>query len=219
MLLRHEIGLEDIVGVGGIVSYHVPQRTLSSLVDLNSQCLELLTEQSLEKSSEGVVLREVGRLWRVLDAEARARAAACPFLLFDAGFADPKLWCGIHADPPPTDTRAFFGVNRVQSVARQVVLFVWHLAQSNGFDAQLLLGIPVQRSNVIGAYTLSQIHQIAEGSSAWVSPRWPNRMIFWRHLLLAAASGQLKALEAARLQGLQLMAADVLGWRSRFTQS
>jgi hypothetical protein len=100
-------------------------------------------------------------------------------------------------------------VNRAQAVARQVVIFAWHLAQSKGFDAQLLLGMPVQCSSVIGTYTLSEIHEIAESSSTWLSPRWPNRVSFWRPLILAAASGEFRALETARLQGLQLMAADV----------
>src|SRR4051794_37787693 len=30
--------------------------------------------------------------WQALDAEARLRLAACPFLLIEAGFAQPQLW-------------------------------------------------------------------------------------------------------------------------------
>jgi hypothetical protein len=187
----------------------VQQQTLDSLVELNSQCLELLAEQPLVNHRHAPVLPAVGELCRTLDAQARARAAACPFLLLDAGFADLKRGWGMSAEPRPNDFGAFFTVKRAQSVARQVAIFAWHIAQSKGFDAQLLLGMPVQCSSLISTYTLSQIDEIADGNSAWLSPRWSDRVSFWRHLLLAAASGEFRALEAARLQGLQLMAADV----------
>ena len=210
MLLRSENNITGTVGAGELVSSHVQQQTLNSLAELNCKCLELLAEQSLV-DSQVRVLTEVKELYGTLDAQARVRAAACPFLLLDAGFADPKRWREINAEPPQNTAGAFFTVNRAQSVARQVFIFAWHLAQSEGFDAQLLLGMPVQCSIVIGTYTLSQIHEIADCSSAWLCPRWPNRVAFWRHLLRAAASGEFRALETARLQGLQLMAADVWG--------
>ena len=210
MLLRSVNNITGTVGAGELVSSHVQQQTLNSLAELNCKCLELLAEQSFV-DSQVRVLTEVKELYGTLDAQARVRAAACPFLLLDAGFADPKRWRGINAEPPQNNTGAFFTVNCAQSVARQVFIFAWHLAQSEGFDAQLLLGMPVQCSSVIGAYTLSQIHEIADCSSAWLSPRWPNRVVFWRHLLRAAASGEFRALETARLQGLQFMAADVWG--------
>lgn len=211
MLLRSENKIADTVGAGWLVSSQVQQQTLISLAELNEQCLELLTEQSLVKRPQVHVLTEVKELCGTLDARARVRAAACPFLLLDAGFADPKRWLGINAEPPQHDHGPFFTVSRAPLIARQVFVFAWHLAQSKGPDAQLLLGMPVQCSSVIGTYTLSQIHEIADHRSAWLSPRWPNRAGFWRHLLRAAASGEFTALETARLQGLQLMAADVWG--------
>ena len=210
MLLRYENKPEDAVWFDGLVPCHIEQSAMGSLLELNCQCLELLAEQSLV-DSQVRVLTEVKELYGTLDAQARVRAAACPFLLLDAGFADPKRWREINAEPPQNTAGAFFTVNRAQSVARQVFIFAWHLAQSEGFDAQLLLGMPAQCASVIGTYTLSQIHEIADCSSAWLCPRWPSRVAFWRHLLRAAASGEFRALETARLQGLQLMAADVWG--------
>jgi hypothetical protein len=43
----------------------------------------------------------------------------------------------------------------------------------------------------------------------WLRPRWPARVQVWRELLLAAVSGEVAALERARLWGLTLLAAEV----------
>jgi hypothetical protein len=39
-------------------------------------------------------------------------------------------------------------------------------------------------------------------------PRWPTKVKVWRELLLAAASGEVIALENARMHGVQLLAAE-----------
>jgi len=209
MLLRYENKPEDAVWFDGLVPSHIEQSAMGTLLDLNCQCLELLAEQSLAKCSQGRPLTEVGDLCSRLTARARARAAAVPFLLLDAGFGNPRLWHGIYTDQRPKSLESFFTVSRAPAVARQVAIFAWHLAQSKQFDAKLLLGLQAERTSVIRSYTLPEIHKLVEDSSAWLSPRWPTRVCFWRSLLLAAASGEFKALEAARLQGFQLMAADV----------
>ena len=67
--------------------------TLESLVELNELCLALIAEQAAAHGATGsALLRQVGELWRELDAPARRRAAACPYLLLDAGFADTARW-------------------------------------------------------------------------------------------------------------------------------
>ena len=88
MLLQ--CGIED--GAGGEsarLSWLRPE-TLESLIELNESSLTLLAEQSVAHgSSPAPLLRELRSLWPTLDAAARHRAAACPYLLLDAGFADP----------------------------------------------------------------------------------------------------------------------------------
>lgn len=65
----------------------------STLAELNEQCLEVMTEQAaLRAPNAPPMFRDLADLWRQLDVGARRRAAACPFLLVDAGFADPYRW-------------------------------------------------------------------------------------------------------------------------------
>src|ERR1700749_2507031 len=65
----------------------------NSLVELNEQCLALFAEQAqLANTNGNTVFREFSAIWRTLDAEARRRAASCPYLLLDAGFSDVSRW-------------------------------------------------------------------------------------------------------------------------------
>jgi hypothetical protein len=214
MLLQRETE-EEIVGeFAALAAASMRSEALDSLVQLNGQCLELLADQALAQSAQGnLLLRQVGEIWRTLDEAARWRAASCPYLLVDAGFCDPGRWRwleGRHVnDGAPAGYGSFFTVPRASAVARQVFLYAWHLAQSKRTAAQLLLGMPSTCSHVIGACTLPQIHELAERHPEWMRPRWVGKVKVWREMLLAAASGEVVALENARMHGLQLLAGEV----------
>jgi hypothetical protein len=213
MVLRRETGESLIGDFAGLKASWLQSDAFDSLVELNVQCLELLAEQSLAQIAQGnLLLRQVGEIWRTLDHEARRRAAACPYLLVDAGFADLARWRllqGQHVSDSALATYpTFFTVPRASAVVRQVFMYAWHLARSKHAATQLLLGIPTHCAHLISTCTLTQIHELAERHPEWLRPRWPNRVRVWRELLLAAASGEVVALENARMHGLQLIAAE-----------
>ena len=203
-------------GAGGeytaLAAVWLRPETLDSLLELNELGLGLLAEQAAARgATAGALLREVARLWAALDANARRRAAACPYLLLDAGFADPRRW---RASPTPEVGDAdggygsFFTVPAAAEVARLVFTYAWHLARSQSAAARLLLGMPEASAALIGQYPLPHIQSLAERRLEWLRPRWPARVQVWRQLLLAAASGDAAALERARLRGLTLLAAE-----------
>jgi len=181
--------------------------TLESLTELNEFALALLAEQARAPGAPGPVLREVAAAWGGLDAGARRRAAACPYLLLDAGFAERERW------RPPAPGEAgrgavgFFSVPGTVEVARLTLTYAWHLTRSHGVAARVLLGIPPSCVALIAALTLPRIHALAERHPHWLRPRWPAHPYWWRALLAAAASGEERALERARLAGLTLLAA------------
>jgi hypothetical protein len=199
--------------LAGLTAAWLKSEAFDSLVELNGQCLELLAEQSLAQPMQGnLLLRQVGEIWRTLDTEARRRAASCPYLLFDAGFTDSARWRsadGNYVSEATTIPYAtFFTVPRASAVVRQVFIYAWHLARSKNVSAQLLLGMPAHCTHLISAHTLTQIHELAERHPEWMRPRWSNRVRVWREFLLAAASGDIVALESARMHGIQLIAAE-----------
>ena len=94
MWQHHEI---DRSAEGSPNSWELPwpcTETLKTFVELNEQCLELLTERALLRASPAPpMLRELAGLWDQLDGAARRRAAACPYLLIDRpALQTPYRW-------------------------------------------------------------------------------------------------------------------------------
>jgi len=185
-----------------------------SLVGLNRGFFELLEEQARVAQpthANTVLLREVSERWRRMNSRARQRVISCPYLLVDAGFADASRWSFAETSPPPAIQLPFFTVRRAPEFARQVFLYAWHVSQSRRSPVvQALLGLPTHCARRIGSCTVSQISDLAGRHPEWVRPRWSNLVNFWCELLAAAASGEAVTLEAARMHGVQLLAAEFL---------
>jgi hypothetical protein len=157
--------------------------TLESLIELNELCLALLAEQAIARgAAASALLRQVSELWRELDSPARRRAAACPYLLLDAGFADPARWRmppAPHVGDAHGAYGSFFTVPAATEVARLVFTYAWHLARSQALAARLLLGMTPPSVALIGQCTLRQIQALAESRPEWLKPRWPARVQMW----------------------------------------
>ena len=186
--------------------------TLESLAELNEYCLALCAEEARVRGAQAApFLKLVAEAWRVLDPPARHRAAACPYLLLDAGFAEPARWRPAAqqvGDGSRSSYTSYFTVPAAGEVARLVFTYAWHLARSQSHTARLVLGIPPASAALIAQYTLRQIQQLAETHLEWLKPRWPMRVQVWRELLCAAAAGETAALERIRLHGFALLAGE-----------
>jgi hypothetical protein len=194
--------------------------TLESLAELNELGLTLLLQQAmlegaLHAAPSSPLLRELTALGAKLEPQALKRAAACPYLLLDAGFADGARWRlappGQVADAAAAGAAAaaFFTVPATVEVARLVLTFGWHLARTQLAAARLLLGMPAACAGLIGGLTLRRIHALAERHPEWLRPRWPGRPQVWRELLAAASLGEPRTLGQAQMHGLTLLAAEV----------
>jgi hypothetical protein len=187
--------------------------TLESLTELNEQCLELLAEHARPLQAGGpALLCELRDLWLAADDAARQRAAACPYLLLDAGFADTRNWQwvgrpSIHEALGPRPM-PFFSGPRANAVLRLALTYGWHLARSRPAAARVLLGMPPGTADRIAACTLRQVVALADQHVEWLQPRWPARVTVWRELLVTAMAGVGAPLERARMRGLQLLAAE-----------
>ncbi|MDY6948171.1 MAG: hypothetical protein SXG53_20880 [Pseudomonadota bacterium] len=178
---------------------------LRSITELNIQCLELFAAQALEQETPTcLLLSHVAKLIRTQAwPQALHRAATCPYLLVDVGYADVQR-CQVERVENP---RPFFTVERTGAVTTQVLSYAWHVCQTAA-AARVLMGISEPASRLIAGYTLPQIHELAAHHAQWIRPRWLNSFRFWRDLLCAAVSGEHIAFERARLHGLHLLAAE-----------
>ncbi|GAC1451280.1 MAG: hypothetical protein PVSMB6_00340 [Steroidobacteraceae bacterium] len=212
MLLHCGIGGSDMSESALLAPGWLRPETLESLLELNELAFALLVEQAAERGAPGsTVVSAVSAVWRRLDAAARRRAASCPYLLLDAGFADAQRWSGaagaqvsdVHAGPAP-----FFTVRGALEAARLVFTYAWHLARTQPAAARLLLGMRAPCAAALARCSLRQAFALADSHAAWLRPRWSGRPEVWQELLAAAASGEELALERARLHGLTLLAAE-----------
>ncbi|MGH8228035.1 MAG: hypothetical protein ACREU3_09070 [Steroidobacteraceae bacterium] len=193
-------------------------QALDGLAELNEQCLELICEQAAcSNGARPAFIAQLEALWTALDAQARRRAARCPFLLVELGFARGRVPTdlageGLRGEPwarQPGQPGAFFTVPRTLTVARLVLAYTWHLARMEEVASRLFLGLAPPWIERIAACTLRQVMQLAESQPGMLEPRWPDRVGVWRELLVAAASGEPSALEPVKIRGLQLLAAQV----------
>ena len=66
---------------------------LAPVAEINQQMLACLRQMALDDAPGAPRLVTLLRAdWRRLDASAQRRLAACPYLLLDAGFAQPQRW-------------------------------------------------------------------------------------------------------------------------------
>jgi hypothetical protein len=187
---------------------------LEALAEVNYTCLGLLAEQALALGPQAQqALRQVGELWRALDDRSRWQSAACPYLLFDACFAEPQRWQWLTGpqvnDAPRSTYSAFFTVQHSAACARTVFVYAWSLVVNHPEGAATVLGIHPQCAGLLGACSVTQVHELAERGCSWLRPRWLKRAQLWRQMLVAAAEDDGVALDRARMQGMQLLAAEV----------
>ena len=141
----------------GISSIHeVPYRMVAPLTGLNYQCLELLARQAAASSGHPFALRRVIQRWRESDEAARRRAADYPFLLFDAGFADPQRW-RLLDEPRVNDAQdrpyaAFFTVPGAVAVTRSVFVVASSMVECHWTFALLAFAMHPQCLRIIAAH-------------------------------------------------------------------
>jgi len=186
---------------------------LEALAEVNHTCLGLLAEQAFAPAPQAEqALRQVGELWRALDERSRWQAAACPYLLVDACFGEPQRWQWLSGprlnDAARAPYASFFTVPRTAAVARTVFVYAWSMVVNHSEGAPTVLGIHPYCASVLGACSVTQVHELAERGCAWLRPRWLKRMRLWLQMLVAAAEDDVATLERSRMQGLQMLATE-----------
>ena len=203
MLLQCEIQDGNLRADGGALRAN----TFESLFELNESCLAALAEQARLNCGEAL-LGQFGEQWRLLDAAGRRRAAACHYLVLDAGFADPHRWQRAAAEGGAATGAAFFTVPGTAALMQGVCMFGWHLARCHSSAAQLLLGMTAPCVDLMARRTLGQVRSIAAAHPEWLRPRWLRHPRVWGELLAAAHAGDPSALWRAQLRGQTLLAAE-----------
>jgi hypothetical protein len=182
---------------------------LAPVADINLQMLECLRHMALEDVSEAPRLVSLLRAdWRRMDASAQRRVAACPYLLLDAGFAQPQRW---ERDPCPgvmdaASHRGYFNGRDGVALVRRTLVLAWHLSRANRVTGRVILGMSAQSAERIASARLADLETLAEQAPGWIVPRWEAQPSVWRQLIDAGCRAQPLLLRQAQLRGLQLLA-------------
>jgi hypothetical protein len=185
--------------------------SLDTVTEVNLQCLDHLA--SLGAGGTGPFAGQEAA-WATLSGAARARLAASPYLLVDAGFGDEACWRALverneRIAPAPRPT-AFFTGAEAGDFVRRVFMLGWHLAHANRQVARVVLGMSPAVAGLFSQLKLRDLDWLAQQAPGLVRLRWEHQPRVWQRLLRAAGHEDGEQLTHVSLRGLQLMAADAL---------
>jgi len=195
-------------------------RSLKLAQELNSRCIDLLCDCAAMPFVEGLpmMLRANRNLWCQLNAQARWRLAAFPFVIVDVRFRDEVWWRGKGkmqgvAEPPLPD--AFLREPR-ESLLLETLMFAWQVAREDPRVAQILFAMTQPVAHLISSLAMQDIRTVAIERSNCLRFRWDDNAQLWRELLVAVATDNEEALEELRLHAKLLFCGDLIS-RSRET--
>lgn len=201
---------------------------LAEVHALNATGIELLVQsasQAAAPAGQPAVAREAefplppgpaAAAWVALDATARRRVAAQPFLLFSIGLEHGARWRALADEVAAAHPTRRIAESRPRTAtvvyARLLLQYAWHLARTAPLTAGLVAGMSPGAAAVMLDCRVEQLDAVAERAAAWLRPRWANAPALWGDLLLAArpdAAGSLArsvALRAVQRAGAALAA-------------
>src|SRR6202163_4186756 len=127
---------------------------LGPVAEINEQMLECLRLAALDCAADAPRLVSLLREdWRGLDAKVQRRLSACPYLLLDAGFAQPQRWdwMGAAGVMDATVRCGYFSGGGAVALVRRTLVLAWHLARSNRVSARVVLGMSALSAERIAA--------------------------------------------------------------------
>ena len=95
---------------------------------------------------------------------------------------------------------------------RWTLMLAWHSVRADA-DASSLLGISPGVAGTLASFSLTELDRIAERRYRYVRPRWKDRPIVWRHLLLSASTADARQMRDTHLRALQLLTGELISAR------
>lgn len=188
---------------------------LERIHELNRDYVELMLVEGSLPAVAGELLpsRLHDALGKIRHA-GREAIAACPYTLFTLSFDDHRFWTAALDDSGEHAVEERYGMmssSLMQAAFCEIALFMaWHTAQSQRLAARLLFGMPDTLVNLLADAPLWKVRRVALDFPGLLAPRWPRNPAFWPDLIRFADAGDAR-LEAARLLGTQLIAAELDG--------
>jgi hypothetical protein len=182
---------------------------------LNERCLQWLADVAKAEAAPALEMFRRNRdLWMMFDSRACARAARNPVVLLDCNFTRIDWWASVVGrgvrPVRSTVSQKCFIAEGAGLVLREILTEARTIAVAEPRAAHLIFGAPSIGVRVLASMSLADIDRIAADYFVELRPRWAERTIFWRNLLLAAIGETDDAMPKLYCHSLQLLGAEIL---------
>lgn len=189
-------------------------RILAAVRSLNREYLDLLVA---EMRSQGSAVTGFGAatLRQLNDASRQIRdtIAECPYVLFRLDVAgilidggDPRVRDA--EIPHAAECYAVVAGGSWRAFLNTAWGYAWHLSHHSPLAARIVLGFTPAQVDRLATFEPSQLRDIVAATTRLPAPRWLSNPCFWEDLVTFACEQQPRCFDAARLLGMQLLAAD-----------
>ena len=189
--------------------------SLPTLHELNRRGIDHLAHAARHRTESPLSL--VGSVRRELLAStpaSRNRAAARPFLLLDLEFRNARWWQTIGHHPerqirmPPLVPA--FPRSAALPLTRATIIAAWRAVCADPRSARILMGFDETLIELFVNLPVTAIDPIAHHAHPHLRPRWADHPAFWRTILRAANHEDAAELSLVDVEGLQLLASEIL---------
>jgi hypothetical protein len=182
---------------------------------LNERCLEWLARvASADATAPFDILRRNRDLWMRFGSRACTRAARTPVVLIDCNFRSVAWWTGVvHGSAHPIRTRddqESWHPDDAARVLKDILTEARTIAFAEPRVAILIFGVPPDGVTLLASLTVAEIERIAVQYALELRPRWAEKAIFWRNLLLASVGESDERMSELYLHSLQLLGSEFL---------
>ncbi len=190
-------------------------RSFEIAQSLNERCLQWLARAAKTDAAPALdMFRRNLDLWTNFDSLACARAARIPVVLLDCNFTCTDWWINVverGVQPLRSNgSQKCFIAEDAGLVLREILTEARTIAVAEPRAAHLIFGAPSIGVRMLASMSLADIDRISAEYFMELRPRWAERIIFWRNLLLAAIDETDDAMSELYCHSLQLLGADIL---------
>ncbi len=190
-------------------------RSFEIAQSLNERCIQWLAGAAKTGAAPVLDMFRLNLdLWMMFDSRACARAARIPVVLLDCNFMRADWWTsvverGVRPIRSNGGQKCFIAED-AGVVLREILTEARTIAVAEPRAAHLIFGAPSIGVTLLASMSLADIDRIAAEYFMELRPRWAERTIFWRNLLLAAIGETDDAMSELYCHSLQLLGAEIL---------
>lgn len=189
--------------------------SLPALHELNRRCIDHLAHAARRRAEDPLsLICAVRQELLATTPGSRTLASARAFLLLDLEFRNAPWWQTIAHHPerqirkPALDPA--FPRYAALPLTRATLITAWRSVCADPRSARILMGLHEAVAEIFVTLPVTAIDAIAHHMHSHLRPRWAHNPALWRAILQAANREDTAALSLLDIEGIQLLASEML---------